>query len=159
MTHCNTTNTEMIDEFREQCMNLSMNHIIVCNYSLHRISNGNGNGGGHFSVIIAYHKPTDRILLLDVWTQKSWVKLTELYAAMNTMTGNGSYRGYIVSTNIPIDIIRIKKKKKGKAGKFKFWGNKSNNKAKKNGKSKPKSKSKENKHNRKNKRKNKFGIF
>ena len=68
-TYCDSTKQEkeketaMMDEFREKCMKLSMNHIMVCNYSLKRISKGTGNTGGHFSIIIAYHEQSDRVLV------------------------------------------------------------------------------------------------
>ena len=53
---------------------------------------------GHFSPIVAYHEPTDMVLIMDVaghlgtWV---WIKVEELYKSMNTLL-NGNIRGYII---------------------------------------------------------------
>ena len=84
--HCNDDqdtkeqdSKQNINIFRDKCRKLSIDHVIVCNYSLQRLENGNGNGYGHFSPIIGYHEKSDRLLLLYCWTQKYWLKLADLY--------------------------------------------------------------------------------
>ena len=53
---------------------------------------------GHFSPIVAYDEITDRVLIMDVASHNaswSWIKVEELYRAMNTAI-RGTKSGYIV---------------------------------------------------------------
>ena len=100
VVYCKSNQLKDIRQFRKYCMSLSIDQVVICNYSLSRLQDG-GSGGGHFSTVIGYHQKSDRLLLMDCWTEKSWIKLEELYNAMNTRTANGQYRGYCVAKNIP----------------------------------------------------------
>lgn len=57
-------------------------------------------GAGHISPVGAFDSETDRVLILDVATQKypyTWVPVSRLWAAMNTMdSGSGQTRGYLL---------------------------------------------------------------
>ncbi len=59
-------------------------------------------GAGHISPIGAFDFETDRVLILDVATQKypyTWVTVPMLWAAMNTVdSGSGQTRGYLLVT-------------------------------------------------------------
>ncbi|XP_041484920.1 glutathione gamma-glutamylcysteinyltransferase 1-like [Lytechinus variegatus] len=55
---------------------------------------------GHFSPLAAYHRDTDRFLLLDVWYegQSEWIKTSELFNLMNTVDPDGKVtRGFLIS--------------------------------------------------------------
>lgn len=57
-------------------------------------------GAGHISPVGAFDSESDRVLILDVATQKypyTWVPVSMLWAAMNTMdSGSGRTRGYLL---------------------------------------------------------------
>lgn len=57
-------------------------------------------GAGHISPVGAFDSETDRLLVLDVATQKypyTWVPASKLWAAMNTMdSDSGQTRGYLL---------------------------------------------------------------
>lgn len=57
-------------------------------------------GGGHISPLAAYHKQSDRFLMLDVARYKyppAWVKAADLWAAMNTEdTEAKAKRGFVI---------------------------------------------------------------
>ncbi len=94
-----------LEQFRQQVMqtlNQTDNFLLV-NYLRKEI---NQDRGGHISPIAAYHKGSDRILILDVSRYKYppvWVKTAELWQAMNTQDSvSGQTRGYVlVSREIP----------------------------------------------------------
>ena len=53
---------------------------------------------GHFVSIVAYNDKEDMVLIMDVASHIgtwSWIKVEELYRAMNTVV-NGNARGYII---------------------------------------------------------------
>ncbi len=85
-----------VEEFRQRVtLNAQNPHdFMIVNYS--RTALGQA-GGGHISPIGAYRTETDEILVLDVaiyrypWT---WVKLEDLFLAMNTIDG-GRSRGFV----------------------------------------------------------------
>lgn len=55
-------------------------------------------GGGHFSPVVAYHKPSDSCLVMDTAGHKNpwfWVAVPLFYEAMHTLD-QGEYRGYLV---------------------------------------------------------------
>jgi len=104
MVHCKHINSiNDIRQFRKHCLGLSIEQVIICNYSLSRLEEhgGSGSGGGHFSTVIGFDQKSDCLLLLDCWTEKSWIKLTELFNAMCTRTADGQFRGYCVAKSIP----------------------------------------------------------
>ena len=77
-------------------MQNSTNFIIV-NYSRKTL---NQYGSGHISPIGAYDPKLDRVLILDTAEYKypfHWLKLTDLFSAMNTFDGKKS-RGYVTAT-------------------------------------------------------------
>lgn len=54
--------------------------------------------GGHISPIAAYDENSDSVLVLDVALHKGnwfWIKIQDLYSAMNTKDGD-KYRGYLI---------------------------------------------------------------
>jgi hypothetical protein len=54
--------------------------------------------GGHISPLVAYDKKGDNALIMDVAGHKNnwyWVKLEDLFKAMNTKDGD-NYRGYLI---------------------------------------------------------------
>lgn len=59
-------------------------------------------GAGHISPVGAFDSKTDRVLILDVATQKypyTWVPVSALWAAMNTIdSDSGQTRGYLLVT-------------------------------------------------------------
>lgn len=94
-----TTNTDKksVDKFREvvKRIMLSNGKYMIANYHLgamYPITSG------HFSPVVAYDNITDRVLIMDVASHIgtwSWIKVEELYRAMNTIL-NGNARGYII---------------------------------------------------------------
>ena len=69
---------------------------------------------GHFSPIVAYDSLTDRVLIMDVASHIgtwSWVKLEELYRAMNTIV-NGNARGYIIIEEVKSPEDKVNKDKR-----------------------------------------------
>ena len=89
-----------INDFRKQIKQLMIadGKYMLANYhtgAMYPITSG------HFSPIVAYHEPTDMVLIMDVaghlgtWV---WVKVEELYKSMNTLI-NGNIRGYIIIEN------------------------------------------------------------
>ncbi|MBW4553013.1 MAG: phytochelatin synthase family protein [Aphanocapsa sp. GSE-SYN-MK-11-07L] len=88
-----------LEQFRQQVMetlNQTDNFLLV-NYLRKEI---NQERGGHISPIAAYHKGSDRILILDVSRYKYppvWVKTAELWQAMATQDSvSGQTRGYVL---------------------------------------------------------------
>ena len=57
-------------------------------------------GGGHISPVVAYHKLSDSMLVMDVAAHKyppTWIKTGDLVNAMNTIdSSTGINRGYLV---------------------------------------------------------------
>ena len=54
--------------------------------------------GGHYAPVGAVNYGMDRVLLLEVnqWRYPSvWVNISELWSAIQTQAGNGSWRGYL----------------------------------------------------------------
>merc|ERR1719410_2151238 len=88
--------------FRSLCKEIFSKHhmdidgAIICNYDLWALDTGIESGlHGHLSPIAAYHEDSDRVLLLDTFCGKMWVKVQSLYNAMNK-------RGYIAARGIPV---------------------------------------------------------
>ena len=86
-----------VDNFRKlvkQIM-LSDNKYLICHFHIAAVIPYTS---GHFSPIVAYDEITDRVLIMDVASHNatwSWIKVEELYRAMNTAL-RGSKSGYIV---------------------------------------------------------------
>eukprot|EP01083_Nonionella_stella_P126491 382877_1 len=110
--HCDTNDTskERIATFREICRgtfnkhNMDIDGAIICNFDLWALETGiEGGVYGHMSPIAAYHEDSDRVLLLDTFTDETWVKIESLYQAMSTEHDKtGQYRGYVVVHGTPI---------------------------------------------------------
>jgi Phytochelatin synthase len=92
--------TSTLGEFREQaqdCLARS-DHFVIVNYFRPTLGQ---EGGGHHSPLAAYHRKSDRFLILDVARYKYppvWVPASELFDAMNTTvpgTANKT-RGYLL---------------------------------------------------------------
>ena len=86
-----------LDEFRKLAINnfKDPDNFLVVNYyrrSLEQV------GGGHISPVVAYHKATDSMLVMDTATYKyppTWVKTEDLWKAANTKSWNGERRGLV----------------------------------------------------------------
>jgi len=71
---------------------------VIVNY--HMSTLGQSPSYGHHSPLAAYHRDTDRFLLLDVWpdTSECWATASGLFAAMNTADDvSGKTRGYCIA--------------------------------------------------------------
>eukprot|EP01089_Gocevia_fonbrunei_P022511 TRINITY_DN9134_c0_g1_i1.p1 TRINITY_DN9134_c0_g1~~TRINITY_DN9134_c0_g1_i1.p1 ORF type:complete len:219 (-),score=37.03 TRINITY_DN9134_c0_g1_i1:24-680(-) len=69
---------------------------IAINYLMSKLGQ---NYGGHISPLVAYHGPTDRFLLMDVWphTPEAWVATDDLWAAMDTIDEDSKMkRGFVL---------------------------------------------------------------
>ena len=93
-------NTSTLDEFRARaCDYLARpDHFVIVNYLRRAIGQ---EGGGHHSPLAAYHRESDRFLILDVARYKYppvWVTAADLFSAMNTgdPTVSGTTRGYLL---------------------------------------------------------------
>ena len=67
-------------------------------------------GGGHFSVVAAYHEQSDQVLMLDVSKYKQpyfWVSRQKLIQAMGPLTTKPEGRGYLIVQ--PIGTQHLKK--------------------------------------------------
>lgn len=70
---------------------------IVVNYHMDTL--GQGLPFGHFSPLAAYHRATDRLLILDTWqaTEVCWATVENLFNAINTLdVKTNLYRGYLL---------------------------------------------------------------
>lgn len=79
--------------------------MIICNFDLWALGTGIDVGGihGHISPIAAYHEESDRVLLLDTFTEETWVKIESLYNAMSTPSDEtNESKGYIVIDQPPV---------------------------------------------------------
>ena len=86
-----------LEEFRSVVSEVfgDTQRFIIVNYLRRAIGQ---ESGGHLSPIAAYHKESDRILVLDVSRYKYppvWVKASDLWAAM-TADDEGVSRGYVL---------------------------------------------------------------
>ncbi|PZV10722.1 MAG: glutathione gamma-glutamylcysteinyltransferase [Pseudanabaena sp.] len=94
--HASNTN---LFEFRQLISNnlKQPNNYVVINYLRKAIGQ---ESGGHISPIAAYNKETDRFLILDVSSYKYppvWVKVEELWQAINTVDSDGGRtRGFVL---------------------------------------------------------------
>lgn len=70
--------------------------LMVVNYARKEVDQ---KGGGHFSPLVAYHEPSDYVLILDVAKHKYppvWVPLKKVWRAMNTLdSDSGLTRGFV----------------------------------------------------------------
>eukprot|EP00486_Rosalina_sp_Unknown_P015221 CAMPEP_0201580834 /NCGR_PEP_ID=MMETSP0190_2-20130828/56906_1 /ASSEMBLY_ACC=CAM_ASM_000263 /TAXON_ID=37353 /ORGANISM="Rosalina sp." /LENGTH=635 /DNA_ID=CAMNT_0048017657 /DNA_START=11 /DNA_END=1918 /DNA_ORIENTATION=- len=105
--HCSNMNKQTVSEFRDLCRrtftrhNMTIDHAIICNFDLWELQTGIEKG--HMSPIAAYHEDSDRVLLLDTFTDESWVKVESLYKAMATTSAKtGKFRGYVVAQGTPV---------------------------------------------------------
>ena len=95
---------QSIDAFRKSVIegSANSNDVLVVNYSRKALGQ---KGWGHFSPIAAYHRESDRVLILDVGAHKytpSWVKLDALWKAMDTPdSDSGKNRGYVIISKTP----------------------------------------------------------
>ena len=54
-------------------------------------------GCGHFSVVVAYHQESDRILVLDTYFESAWYSIQQMASAMNTIDPDSNqYRGFVI---------------------------------------------------------------
>ncbi|MEA5508793.1 phytochelatin synthase family protein [Crocosphaera sp. UHCC 0190] len=88
-----------LQEFRQRIIdNLKQpNNFVLINYLRHTIGQEKG---GHISPIAAYHKESDRFLILDVSRYKYppvWVKAEDLWKAINTIdSASNKTRGFVL---------------------------------------------------------------
>ncbi|KAJ9463263.1 Glutathione gamma-glutamylcysteinyltransferase 3 [Diplonema papillatum] len=90
-----------VDQFRAEviraCSADAGRHVLVVSYSRKQFAQ---TGDGHFSPLAAYHAGEDAVLIMDVARFKyppHWVKVTELYAAMQRLDPDtGKARGYVI---------------------------------------------------------------
>ncbi len=94
-----------VDEFRKMALDVLMDSYtlggVIVNYHMAVLGQGDDRSG-HFSPLGAYHRGTDRFLILDTWytTEEPWAKTQDLFNAMNTIDKeSGSTRGYCVASN------------------------------------------------------------
>jgi hypothetical protein len=91
--------TVSLDQFRELAMTAleSKERYLVVNFLRTALDQV---GGGHISPLAAYHKPSDRFLVLDVARYKyppAWVKAEDLWRAMNTEDADAkAKRGFVI---------------------------------------------------------------
>lgn len=75
------------------------NSYLIANFSRAPLSD-DGQGGGHFSPVGAYHAASDSFLVFDVARYKYppfWVKANDLWSALDTVdSGSNTTRGFIV---------------------------------------------------------------
>lgn len=90
-----------VDQFREDAIEaisqVDSSRGIVVNY--HMSTLGQHVGLGHHSPLAAYHKETDRFLILDTWpaTKECWATADNLFNAMNIVDDStGQTRGYVL---------------------------------------------------------------
>jgi len=70
---------------------------IIVNYHMGTL--GQNLPFGHHSPVAAYHASTDRLLVLDTWSEtvECWAEVGALHAAMNTVDDEtGKTRGYCI---------------------------------------------------------------
>lgn len=90
-----------LGEFRKKAIGALENEdeVLIINYDRKTVKQV---GSGHVSPLAAYHRKTDRFLVMDVARYKyppSWVTAIDLYTAMNTIDpGSNKTRGYVVVT-------------------------------------------------------------
>lgn len=96
-----------LDQFREQAVkNLAdPSDFIIVNWLRSAVGQEprglvEGQVAGHFSPLAAYHRGTDRFLVLDVARYKyppAWIEARKLFDAMNTQdVDSGTTRGFVV---------------------------------------------------------------
>ncbi len=98
--------TSSVDEFRKKASDILMDSDTLCgvivNYHMAVLGQGD-DVKGHFSPLGAYHRQTDRFLILDTWytTEEPWASTDNLFNAMNTIDQEtNSTRGFCVATKI-----------------------------------------------------------
>lgn len=91
-----------LDEFRDQAQDhlARPGRYVIVNYLRNSIGQ---EGGGHHSPLGAYHRETDRFLILDVARYKYppvWVKADDLFGAMTAQDADAreKTRGYLLVT-------------------------------------------------------------
>lgn len=88
-----------LDSFRETAPATLGDHstFLIANYDRRVLKKS---GAGHISPVGAFDSKADRVLILDVATQKypyTWVPVSTLWAAMNTIDpDSGQVRGYLL---------------------------------------------------------------
>jgi hypothetical protein len=91
--------TVSLEQFRTMAVAAlkSTDSYIVVNFERAKVGQS---GGGHFSPLAAYHRRSDRFLMLDVARYKyppMWVKAEDLWAAMNTVDADAkAKRGFVI---------------------------------------------------------------
>ncbi|XP_077990903.1 uncharacterized protein LOC144445235 [Glandiceps talaboti] len=89
-----------VDEFRQVAMETLLHSdcqgTVIINYHMGTL--GQGLFYGHVSPLAAYHKETDRLLLMDVWpeTEEIWATTADLFRSMNTIdNASNKTRGFL----------------------------------------------------------------
>lgn len=93
LTYASDANIEVFRKTVKENLK-NANDFLLVNYSRKALDQA---GGGHISPVGAYDPESDRILILDTAGYKypyHWVKLTDLFDAMNTLDG-AKTRGYV----------------------------------------------------------------